>query len=111
MFAASVNGPRAWEEKYPETAKQAYRDNAWTIKGAVNENADAYTCADAQRISVPTLLLGADQSPVIFHVVMDNIAQCMKAPERKLVEHSAHSMPRLNPPGFNQAVLGFLAAQ
>ncbi|MFP4594199.1 hypothetical protein [Ralstonia sp.] len=41
---------------------------------------------------------------------MDNIAQCMKAPERKLVEHSAHSMPRLNPPGFNQAVLGFLAA-
>jgi len=41
---------------------------------------------------------------------MDNIAQCMKAPERKLVEHSAHSMPRLNPPGFNQAVLGFPAA-
>lgn len=109
-FAATVNGPRAWEEKYPETVKQAYRDNAWTVKGAANDIA-TYTCADASKISAPTLLLGAEQSAPIFHLVLDKIAACMKTPpERKLVEHSSHSMPRLNPAGFNQAVLSFLAA-
>nr|WP_311527185.1 alpha/beta hydrolase [uncultured Ralstonia sp.] len=110
IFAAAVNGPRAWEEKYTETVKQLYRDNVWTIKGNANESADAFTCADARRITAPTLLLGAEQSPVIFHLVLDKIKACMNAPEHKVVEHSAHSMHRLNPAGFNQAVLSFLEA-
>jgi pimeloyl-ACP methyl ester carboxylesterase len=110
MFAAAVNGPRAWEEKYPETIKQSYRDNAWTVKGSSNDTA-SYTCVDASKISAPTLLLGAEQSATIFHIILDKITACMKTmPERKQVEHSAHSMPRLNPAGFNQAVLSFLAA-
>ncbi len=110
MFAAAVNGPRAWEEKYPEPVRQAYRDNAWTIKGMAADTGDGYTCADAAGITAPTLLLGADQSPVVFRLVLDRIQACMKTPERGLIANSAHSMPRLNPSAFNQAVLAFVAA-
>jgi hypothetical protein len=36
---------------------------------------------------------------------------CLKRPTRVLIRNSPHSMPRMNPRGFAQAVLAFIAQQ
>lgn len=109
-FMNSVRGPGGWE-KASETDRQFYRDNAATIGPAAKDRFDSYSCADAGRIAVPVLLMGAESSPRRFAKQLDAIQACLKQPTRVLIGNSSHSMPRMNPPGFAQAVLGFTVEQ
>jgi len=107
IFATMVNGPGAWE-KYPDSAKQSYRDNAWTLIGAEKDQWDPLTCEDVGRIDRPFLLLGAEKSPPGFGQTLDRIQPCFKRAERKLIRDSSHSMPRLAPEAFNGAIMEFI---
>jgi esterase len=109
-FMDSVRGPGGWQNA-SETDRQFYRDNAATIGAAAKDKFDSYSCADAGRIAVPVLLMGAESSPRGYAKQLDAIQACLKQPTRVLIRNSSHSMPRMNPPGFAQAVLAFIAQQ
>ena len=111
-FMEFVGGPGAWE-KTPDPARQVLRDNAWTLAMSEVETAawPAFSCDDAKRIQVPALLLGGDASPPNFGATLDKLQSCLAKVQRQVIQKSGHGMPRLNPTGFNAAVLSFIAAQ
>ena len=60
LFAENYDGPGAWE-RVPPPVRQTWRDNARTLIGQANERRQPFTRADAEAISVPTLIIiGAD---------------------------------------------------
>jgi pimeloyl-ACP methyl ester carboxylesterase len=110
-FANFVNGPGAWDTM-SETARQWYRDNAWTFLASDNDGSHwaSYTCEDAQRIEAPILLLRSEKITPPMARVQDNLQPCLRHVEQARIMNSSHSMPRINPPAFNVAVLAFIDA-
>lgn len=108
MFAAALDGSRAWQA-WPESVRQACRDNVWTLLGMAADSDDAYTCADARRIAAPTLLLGADRGLDIYRLVQDRIQACMRGAQRGWIASVSHNIPQANPSAFKAAVLAFVA--
>jgi pimeloyl-ACP methyl ester carboxylesterase len=106
-FMDAVRGPGSWTAA-PEADRQIYRDNAWTIKGMVSDQADPYTCADAGRITAPVLLMVGEKSPPQYAKILDAIQSCLKRSERVVIRNSSHHMPRQNPGGFGEALLDFM---
>ena len=111
IFIEYVNGPGAWKST-PESSKRALRDNAWTLATAEADTASwtPFTCDDAKRLKVPVLLLGGESSPPNFGATLDSVQSCLTRAERRMIQKSSHSMPRMNPDGFSSAVLSFTTA-
>lgn len=107
-FMDDAGGPGSWN-RASELSRQIYRDNAWTVKGAVSDAFDPYTCADARRVRGPVLLLSGQKSPPFRAKTLDALQACVTTSERGVVANAAHSMVRDNPRGFSEAVLAFLA--
>jgi pimeloyl-ACP methyl ester carboxylesterase len=106
-----LNGPGAWTNT-PERAKQSLRDNAWTLAVYETDRAtwSPFSCDDAKRLQVPMLLLGGERSPPDYASTLDKLQACLSRVERRVIANSAHSMPRMNPDGFNSAVMSFVAS-
>jgi esterase len=111
VFTAYVNGPGAWKNT-PERIKQSLRENAWTLSASEADRATwkPFSCEDAKRLAVPVLLLGGESSPANFAAVLDKVQPCLSRVERRVITNSSHSMPRMNPDGFNSAVMSFIAS-
>jgi pimeloyl-ACP methyl ester carboxylesterase len=111
-FMEFVGGPGAWE-KTPDPARQVLRDNAWTLAMSEADTASwqPFSCEDVRRINVPVLLLGGDASPATFGATLDKLQSCLAKFQRQVMQKTGHAMPRVNPSGFNSAVLSFIAAQ
>ncbi|MBI5275604.1 MAG: alpha/beta hydrolase [Burkholderiales bacterium] len=111
LFQEYVNGPGAWKN-LPDRSKQFMRDNAWTLVAADSDGSAwaPFTCEDAKQLSqiMPVFLLGGETSPKNFGAILDRVQACMPRATRGLVKNSSHSMPRMNPAGFNEAVLSFI---
>jgi pimeloyl-ACP methyl ester carboxylesterase len=107
-FMDDAAGPGTWK-RVPELSRQIYRDNAWTVKGAVSDAFDPYSCADARRVRAPVLLLLGQKSPPFRGKTLEAVQACVPVSERAIVPNAAHSMVRDNPSGFSEAVLAFLA--
>jgi pimeloyl-ACP methyl ester carboxylesterase len=106
-FMDAVRGAGSWMAA-PEADRQIYRDNAWTIKGTVGDKFDPYTCADADRITAPVLLIAGEKSPPLYAKMLDAIQSCLNRSERVVIRNSSHHMPRQNPSGFGEALLDFM---
>jgi esterase len=107
-YLDEITGPGTWKA-LPESGRQVVRGNAWTIKGMAEDRFDPYTCADAGRIALPVLLIGAEKSPPMFGKILDAIQSCLKASERVLVPNAGHGMPRQNPRAFSEAIISFIS--
>ncbi len=107
-FIDSVNGPGSWKA-IPEAGRQAFRDNASTMKGEVRDTWDLYTCADAGRVGAPVLLVAGEKSPPFFGKILDAVQRCLTRSERVVVPNASHGIPRQNPAGFSEAVLNFIS--
>jgi pimeloyl-ACP methyl ester carboxylesterase len=110
-FMTFVGGPGAWKST-PEASRQILRDNAWTFLAADKDLSrwPAFSCDDAKRLNVPVLLLGAEKSPARFGEILDKLQACLPLSERARVANSSHAMARMNPTGFNSAVMAFISA-
>ena len=112
IFVEIVNGPGAWQ-KTPDTTKNTLRSNAWTLAAGPDDYQRwaPFSCEDAKRLDVPVLLLEGESTPKLFKATLDNIQPCLPRSTREVIKNSAHSMPRMNPDGFNAATMRFIAAQ
>lgn len=111
FFQTRLNGPGAWQ-KMPESNKQTLRDNAWTLPAANQDipNWAPFTCADAEALKMPVLLVGGDSSPPQFARALDRVQACLQRSRRVKIENSSHSMPRIQPAAFNAALMEFIKA-
>jgi esterase len=110
-FMTFVGGPGAWKST-PEASRQILRENAWTFLAHEGDRSrwPAFSCDDAKRLDVPVLLLGAEKSPPRFGEILNKLQACLPRSERGQVANSGHPMARVNPTGFNSAVMTFISA-
>ncbi len=67
------------------------------------------SCASLNRLDIPTLLVGGDRSPIMFHLILDELARCLPQARRVTIPSASHSMVSSQALAFNEAVLSFLA--
>jgi pimeloyl-ACP methyl ester carboxylesterase len=108
IFVDFVGGPGSWKNR-PEAERQMTRDNAWTIKGAEEEQRRRVTCTELESIKAPVQLVGGALSPPTFGAILNVIERCLKNRIRVTIPNASHAMNRMNPAAFNSAVAEFLS--
>ena len=108
LFREGIDGPGAWE-MLSEDQKQSRRDNAMTLVAQVNEGRQPYTRAEAEAISVPTLLVMGANTPGVLPVTARAMAATIPGAQLFVVPNAKHGMFAAQPPIFCEAVLKFLA--
>src|SRR5436853_1150241 len=78
------------------------------VRAAKVEGSARFTCKDARPITVPTLVVTGDRSPVFFRHTAEIVARCVPGAELARIPGASHPMQLMNPQAFNEAVLTFL---
>jgi non-heme chloroperoxidase len=68
-----------------------------------------FTHEDAKRLDLPVLLLNAEYSPRLFHVITDELERYLPNTQRAAIPNAYHAMHVGNPRVYNQTVLSFLS--
>ncbi len=68
-----------------------------------------FSCDDARRISVPTLVLASDGAPNVYRRTADVLSHCVVGGTLVTIPRTTHLMHLDNPQAFNEAVLNFVA--
>ena len=118
-FLNGVGGVGAYDH-IPPTARAIQMDNARVLQAEMKSGvkygyhpgyfADP-SCAELGNLRIPTLLVRGERSPVMFHMVLDELAKCLPQAQQVKIPDVSHSIPAGNPPVFNAAVLDFLKAR
>lgn len=112
-FVNGISGAAVFDE-VPEPVRALQLDNAAALQAETEARSENYfsmlACEDVARVRVPTLLLRGERSPLMFGLVLDELARCLPA-ERATIPGASHSMASGNPEAFNETVLAFLQRQ
>lgn len=104
-YADFTTGPGTWA-RYTESGRQVRRDNAWTV---IAETSRPQTeCSEGAKITVPTLLINGEVSPLRYRQMFDAFQNCLKDHERVFIPKASHSMFSTHPEIINAAILNFL---
>jgi len=107
VFIDGINGPGSWE-KLAAADRQMREDNAYTLIAQVNEGRQAFSKAEAEAISVPTLYVAGADTPGMLPVVCRALAAATPGAKTAVIPNAGHSMFRQQPAAFSAAVLPFL---
>ena len=114
-FIDGVSGAEHGFDNLPANFRANMMENARTLKRArLNPSSSpspSFSCEDASKISIPTLLLHGELSPRMFVAINDILEPCLPNVERAIIPSVSHSLEMENPAAFNETVLGFLARQ
>lgn len=84
------------------------------IKGINDIGVDFFTtfsCGDAEKITIPTLLLEGELSPRFFGLINDDLERCLSNSERAVIPEASHDLKIQEPPVFSEKILPFLKVQ
>lgn len=107
-FVDDVGGAGRWAGM-PEAERQMRRDNAWTVKGQLEDVFEPFTEDDVRRIACPALIMGGAKSPAFFTPMLDAMQRLLPRVERVSLADSSHGMPTQQPAAFSAAILDFVA--
>jgi non-heme chloroperoxidase len=109
LFVNAVGGPGAFERR-SDADKQMNRDNAASAQAdaITSRPRPVFTCEMAKAISAPAFLSNGERSPKFFHLITDQLANCLPNRERIVVAGSSHTVPSENPEAWDRDVLAFL---
>ena len=79
VFIDGINGPGSWD-KLPAADRQMREDNAYTLIAQVNEGRQAFSKAEAEAISVPTLYVAGADTPGMLPIVCRALAAAVLSP-------------------------------
>jgi pimeloyl-ACP methyl ester carboxylesterase len=109
-FFDFVNEPGGGFNGMPEFYQNGIRQNAHTIKPMLaSPPPPSFTCDDAKTIVVPTLLIQGELTHKFRKLVNAELQRCMPNATVVAVAGAAHPLEMINPKGFNEVVLQFLA--
>jgi non-heme chloroperoxidase len=110
IFINGVLGEGTFD-KLPIEARSAAMENAQELKDETLSpgHFSSFSCGDAKKIKVPTLLLTGELSPPIFHPIIKELQHCIPDAECLIIPKASHTMYSDNPEVFNDKVLSFLS--
>jgi len=110
-FLDGVSGRSGSFDSLPAPARAAILAHSFEMRHEMLANRDLYmpplTCADLGRLHTPVLLLSAERSARMFHLITDELARCM-INDTLITVPGGHAMHAANPPYYNQVVLRYL---
>jgi pimeloyl-ACP methyl ester carboxylesterase len=109
LFVDGVSGPGDYE-RLPEEVKTRFMQNARELQ-AETLSPDYFTEITPQQLEqlkVPVLLLKGEESPKMFHLIVDRLAELIPSARLETIPHTSHSLYSGNPQGYTQTVMGFL---
>lgn len=105
-YAAHV-APGDFEKATPEERKMLL-ENVTAFQLDFTSQRPPFTCEDAQKITVPVLVLAGNQSPMGLRRIAETTAQCIKGAKFVKISQATHWMQLDQPQVFNDEVLAFL---
>lgn len=109
LFVDGVFGPGGFE-RLPDATRDRFLQNTREMT-AETSAPDYFTPVDPRQVGqlqVPMLLLKAENSPRMFHLIVDRLSASAPQAQLAVIPSSSHSMPSNNPAAYNQAVMSFL---
>ncbi|MDR8392433.1 alpha/beta hydrolase [Aliifodinibius sp. S!AR15-10] len=114
LFVNGVLGDGSYEQM-PIIAHISMLENAHELMGEMNSmNAKgvdffpAFSCKEAQKINIPTLLVDGEISPTFLRLINDALERCLPDNERVVIPAASHDLKIQEPPVFSETVLPFL---
>jgi pimeloyl-ACP methyl ester carboxylesterase len=110
IFLDAVNDKEGFFYQLPSQARAMIMDNAKSLGGELASMSQHFTCEDAQKVGVPTLLIKGEQSPKFLHDIIDILASCLPNNEHITIPEESHELGRMEKHEvFNMHVLEFLS--
>lgn len=111
LFVDGVYGVPGAFRRFPRRARTQLMDNARELCAELRSPRlfPPFGCADATRITAPTLLLDGENSPRRFRRITDELAACLPHAERVTIAGVSHVMNAGRPRVYNEVALEFLA--
>jgi pimeloyl-ACP methyl ester carboxylesterase len=108
-FFNYLNEPSGGFKGLPVLYQTVTLDNASTLKPFISiPPPPPFTCDDAKKINVTTLLMAGELTQPFRHLVLDELQRCMPNTERAKIPHASHPLEMINPKDFNATTLQFL---
>jgi pimeloyl-ACP methyl ester carboxylesterase len=96
-------------EKATTEVREMLLANVQAFQLDYNSRRPPFTCDDARRLAVPTLILSGDRSPMGLQHIAKTAARCIEAARFVSIPGATHWMQHDQAQAFNDAVLAFLA--
>jgi pimeloyl-ACP methyl ester carboxylesterase len=84
-------------------------DNAKSLGGELASVTQRFTLEDAQKVTMPTLLLKGELSPKFLHQIIGILASCIPNSQELIIPAESHNLGLDKPQVFNTGVLKFLS--
>jgi pimeloyl-ACP methyl ester carboxylesterase len=84
-------------------------DNAKSLGGELAFVTQRFTLEDAQKVTMPTLLLKGELSPKFLHQIIGILASCIPNSQELIIPAESHNLGLDKPQVFNTGVLKFLS--
>jgi pimeloyl-ACP methyl ester carboxylesterase len=106
-----VAGGRVFDNLPLETRSRLVA-HAFEMRREMLANREQYLpqvpCRELERLRTPVLLLSAERSTRLFHVITAELGRCLQSDTTVVIPGATHVMHRTNPRYYNQVVLRFL---
>jgi pimeloyl-ACP methyl ester carboxylesterase len=111
FFINGVSGQGDYE-RLPEPVQKRMLDNQRSLQAETTSPGyyAEITPQQVERLTVPLLLLKGEQSPQMFHLIVDRLASYARNAHHAIIPKASHSMASGNPQAYNQIVMEFLEA-
>ena len=110
IFLDGVRGKEGYFNQLPSDTRANIMENVKSLGGELASAIQPFTCEDAQRITVPTLLMRGELSPKYLHHIIDTLARCIPNNEQITIPDESHYLGRSTKPKlFNGKVIEFLS--
>jgi len=93
----------------PSYARAVLMDNVKSLRGELASISQRFTLEDAQKVTMPTLLVKGERSPKFLHQIIGILANCMPNSEELIIPAESHNLGLEKPQVFNSGVLEFLS--
>ncbi|MFY9870020.1 MAG: alpha/beta hydrolase, partial [Candidatus Nitrosopolaris sp.] len=84
-------------------------DNVKSLGGELASVSQRFTIEDAQKVTMPTLLVKGELSPKFLHQIIDILASSLPNSEELIIPAESHNLGIEKPQVFNTGVLEFLS--
>lgn len=111
-FTDGLHGTPGAFDNLSAPARAVSLAHAFELRRELLADPDQYmppvSCARLGRMATPVLLLRAQRSPRMFHIIIEELARCLNTETVIVVPNAGHAIHATNPAQYNQVVLQYL---
>jgi pimeloyl-ACP methyl ester carboxylesterase len=109
IFLDGVMRKEGFFYQLPSYARAVLMDNVKSLGRELASISQRFTLEDAQKVTIPTLLVKGELSPKSLHQIIGMLASCMPNSEELIIPGESHNLGMEKPQVFSPGVLEFLS--